>query len=126
VTNRRIPWFNDQTLAKIICRLMEDPACILDSTNLCWVVMPDHLHLLLQLGKSDLSVVVRQLKSRSALELNREIGRSGPFWFPGFHDHALRSEEDMKGVARYIVSNPLRAGLVKRVADYPYWNAVWL
>ena len=105
---------------------MEDPACILDSTNLCWVVMPDHLHLLLQLGKSDLSLVVRQLKSRSALELNREIGRLGPFWFPGFHDHALRKEEDLKGVARYIVANPLRTGLVKRLADYPYWNAVWL
>jgi hypothetical protein len=29
-------------------------------------------------------------------------------------------------VARYIVANPLRAGLVSRVGHYPFWNAVWL
>ena len=32
----------------------------------------------------------------------------------------------LRDVARYIVANPLRAGLVERVGDYPYWDAVWL
>ena len=110
VTDQRIPWFKDLSLAKIICQLMEDPAGILDSTNLCWVVMPDHVHLLLQLGNSDLSRVVRQLKARSALKLNQEIGRSGPFWFSGFHDIALRKEEDLRGVA------------LCNVAGHPAWE----
>ena len=57
---------------------------------------------------------------------SREIGRKGRFWAPGFHDHALRREEDVKCTALYIVGNPLRAGLVERVADYRYWNADWL
>ena len=99
---------------------------LVNSTNLCWVVMPDHIHLLLQLGEADLGQVVKKLKAQSARRLNHEIGRAGRFWAPGFHDHALRKEEDLKYVARYIVANPLRAGLVKRVASYPYWNAVWL
>jgi hypothetical protein len=47
-------------------------------------------------------------------------------WDRGFHDHALRRDEDMRNVARYIVANPLRAGLVGNVLDYPYWNCVWL
>ena len=28
--------------------------------------------------------------------------------------------------SRYVVANPLRAGLVERIGDYPYWNAVWI
>ena len=37
-----------------------------------------------------------------------------------------QAEEDLRAVARYIVGNPLRAGLVRNVLDYPYWNCVWL
>lgn len=47
-------------------------------------------------------------------------------WQDGFHDHALRAEEDVVEVARYVVSNPLRAGLVRCLGDYPLWDAVWL
>jgi REP element-mobilizing transposase RayT len=126
VTEQRIPWFQVLSFAQIMCQSLEDPNCLGGSKNLCWVVMPDHIHLLLQLGDAGLSEVAKKLKALSARRLNREIGRTGRFWAPGFHDHALRTGEDMKGVARYIVANPLRAGLVKRVADYPYWNAVWL
>ena len=45
---------------------------------------------------------------------------------PGFHDHALREEENLLHAARYIVANLKRAGLVQRVSDYPYWDAIWL
>jgi REP element-mobilizing transposase RayT len=69
---------------------------------------------------------MQQLKSRTAIALNRSTGRSGTVWQSGFHDHALRREEDLKATARYLVANPLRAGLVKSLRDYPFWNAVWL
>lgn len=73
-----------------------------------------------------LSKLVLQLKSRSAIAINKARGTSGPFWQKGFHDHALRKEEDLTATARYIVANPLRAGLVQRVGDYPHWDAIWL
>ena len=47
-------------------------------------------------------------------------------WARSFHDHALRRDENLLTVARYIVANPIRAGLVRRVGEYPFWNAVWL
>jgi hypothetical protein len=47
-------------------------------------------------------------------------------WQKGFHDRAIRREEDLRAVARYIIANPLRAGLVRRVHDYPLWDAIWL
>ena len=53
-------------------------------------------------------------------------GSQGGLWQRGYHDRALRRDEDLKAAARYIVMNPLRAGLVKRPGDYPLWDAVWL
>lgn len=94
--------------------------------SLAWVVMPDHMHWLLVLHRGSLSELMRRVKGRSARQINPLAGRSGRLWQDGFHDHALRREEDVLPVARYIVANPLRAGLVCRVGDYPLWDAVWL
>jgi len=94
---------------------------------LAWVLMPDHAHWLVQLAERDsLETVVNRLKSASARAANLPLGRSGPLWERAFYDHALRREEDVISVARYIVANPIRAGLVTRFCDYPFWNAVWL
>lgn len=109
-----------------ISRHLSSPGNTVDAQLLCWVVMPDHIHLLLQLASCPLSRVMDRLKSSSAIILNREIGRNGRFWTLGFYDHALRKEEDIKSTARYIIANPLRAGLVQRVGQYPHWNAIWL
>jgi len=126
VTDQRIPWFQVPEFARIVCRHAADPLNFRDAAVLCWVAMPDHVHLLLVCGATGLSGAMRRFKARSALALNREIGRSGRFWSPGFHDHGLRNPERLVDVARYIVANPLRAGLVERVGDYPYWDAAWL
>jgi REP element-mobilizing transposase RayT len=126
VTDKRHPWFRIPLLAQTMCRHLADPISLADARNLCWVVMPNHFHALVELNETPLQAVLNRLKSRSAIDLNRAIGRSGRFWEPGFYDHALRTEENLRGIARYIVANPLRAELVQRIGDYPYWNSVWL
>jgi len=125
-TNDRIPWFQEFSFAHILCMSMENRKALPDAENLCWVVMPDHIHMLLKVGNTPLDKVVTKFKSRTARLMNKEIGRTGRFWSPGFYDHALRKEEDLLGITRYIVANPLRARLVRRYGDYPFWNAVWL
>ncbi len=98
-----------------------------DATMLAWVLMPDHAHWLLQLGAGrTLDVLVAELKAFSARNANRSLARLGPVWGRSYHDRAIRREEDIQDVARYIVANPLRAGLVRRIGEYPYWNAIWL
>jgi len=83
--------------------------------------MPDHLHWLFHLGKKrSLSRVVGVVKAFSA----RTIGQ--PVWQAGFHDHVVRRDQDLRRLARYVVGNPLRAGLVEAIGDYPHWDAVWL
>lgn len=90
------------------------------------MVMPDHLHWLFELQARDLSAVVASVKRFSARNVNDLLGISGALWQPGFHDHALRREEELRNVARYVVMNPVRAGLVRSVRDYPLWDAAWL
>ncbi|MNT62412.1 Transposase IS200 like protein [compost metagenome] len=95
--------------------------------SIAWVLMPDHLHWLLQLnGPVAISTAVKVLKGRSSRQLGHFLPASQPIWQKGFHDHALRREEDIRKVARYIVANPLRTGLVKQIGDYPFWDAHWL
>ena len=94
--------------------------------TLAWVVMPDHLHWLMIPGSEPLDAVMRRIKSRSAIAVNRRLGTTGPLWQQGYHDHALRKTEDIRAVARYLIANPLRAGLVKHIGDYPLWDAAWL
>ena len=89
--------------------------------------MPNHLHWLFALtDKTDLANVMRLVKGRSAHYINTRLARKGPVWDKAFHEHALRKDEDIINIARYIVANPLRAGLVKIIADYPLWDAIWL
>ena len=89
--------------------------------------MPDHVHWLFQLGEAGtLSSVVKGFKARSAQRVNGYLDRQGALWQKGFYDHAVRKEEDIRGIARYIVANPLRAGLVENIGDYPLWDAIWL
>jgi REP element-mobilizing transposase RayT len=95
--------------------------------SLAWVVMPDHMHWLFQVEeKMDLSNIIKRFKARSAQRVNDCLNRSGTLWQKGFYDHAIREEEDIQGIARYIMANPLRAGLVKHIGDYPLWDAAWL
>lgn len=62
---------------------------------------------------------MRRIKSNSARQINQHLGTHGPIWQPDYHDLALRQGEGLQSAARYVVANPLRAGLVKRIGDYP-------
>ena len=121
VTAHRRPIFADFFAARTLVQLIHHPDLTSRTQTLAYVVMPDHLHWLLQLGNTDpLSQCVQRLKSKSAKALNPEL------WQKGFHDRAVRKEEDLPAIARYVVANPVRAGLVSRVGAYPHWDAIWV
>ena len=93
---------------------------------MAWVIMPDHFHWLIQLEQQTLARLMQAIKSRSTLTINWALNESGAFWQSGYHDRAIRDGEDLLPFARYIVANPLRAGLVDKIGDYPLWDACWL
>ncbi|HEX7338550.1 MAG TPA: transposase [Rhodanobacteraceae bacterium] len=117
--------FSRFAIARTVCQCMADPACWPRCSLLCWVLMPDHWHGMVCLdAEGDISTTMNRWKAIATRRLHRQ-GLAGQVWAKGFHDHALRYEDDLRHVARYIVANPLRAGLVGDVLDYPYWDCVW-
>ena len=126
VVEERRPVFSDWRIGRLLVAQMRaaDEAGLVES--LAWVVMPDHLHWLVELKRGSLAQLMCRVKARSCRSINLMSGRQGGLWQRGYHDRALRRDEDLKAAARYIVMNPLRAGLVQRLGDYPLWDAVWL
>ena len=125
VTHLKKQYFSDFECARITIRsfLNATPS---GAFWLCWVMMPDHFHGLLKLGETSLSDVLKSCKGRSSKVLNIHLKTNGSIWQKGFYDRAIRYDNDIVDVARYIVANPLRAGLVKSLRLYPYWDSVWI
>jgi len=121
----RAPVFRDYRAARLACRVIGSSKTWRHASCLAWVLMPDHWHGLICLEDGDLSKVVGKMKSL-VTKAFRDEGRMSPLWQRAYHDRALRREDDLRAMARYVIANPVRAGLVDRVGDYPYWNAVWL
>ncbi len=93
-----------------------------------FVLMPDHLHAFVALGNGDgqrpplqLGQWVKALKGALS-EVLRNTGVEGPYWQKGFFDHLLRSEESYTEKWDYVRQNPVRAGLVRRWEDWPYFG----
>jgi putative transposase len=127
VTHARAPIFSELDLGRIVVRALHDETVACRARTFAFVVMPDHVHWLMQLAADgNLSSVVKQFKGMTAREVNRYRGAEGAVWQAAFHDRAIRKEEDLPDVARYVVRNPVRAGLVRSVGAYSLWDAAWL
>ena len=126
VVYQRRPVFTDFYLGRLLVAEFRQAHDLGLVSSLAWVIMPDHFHWLFELRDAALPQVMRRVKSRSTLTINRASGTWGAFWQSGYHDRAARAEEDLIQIARYIIGNPLRAGLVEHIGDYSLWDASWL
>lgn len=126
-TFQRAPLFGTFDLAAPACRAMTDPSLWQSSRLLAWVLMPDHWHGVLQLHDGErLPDLVRRLKCNSARAVRGCAGASLRVWARAYHDRAIRCSESAMAAARYVLDNPVRAGLVASRGRYPYWDAVWV
>lgn len=92
--------------------------------------MPNHVHLVFRLldqtEKTDCSEeykvtkVLHSIKSYTALECNKVLGKSGPFWQPESYDRVIRDQEELENTIRYTLNNPVKAGLVENWQDWPH------
>ena len=92
---------------------------------LAWVVMANHVHVLLR-PRTDLTKLVMNVKSASARRCNALLGRVGqPFWQEEAYDHWVRNDRERNSIIDYIEFNPVKAGLVAEPADWPWSSAGW-
>jgi len=86
-----------------------------------WCVMPNHVHVVVQpfygikggnpVPRSELPDILHSWKSFSAKEANKLLNRSGDFWQAEYYDHLIRDETDFLHAVRYVLQNPMNAGL---------------
>jgi REP element-mobilizing transposase RayT len=113
-TSRGAPVFaSSQTLAEAAFEPLVESL-----ETLAAVVMPDHVHWLLADG-TRLSDTVGRYKSHVAA-CARRLGIPERVWQRSFWDHVVRSSEKLDVIARYVVENPIRAGLFQRWDDCPF------
>ena len=85
-----------------------------------YCLMPDHVHLLLE-GTSptaDFREAMRQWKQQTAYRWKARTGQRR--WQSGYYERVLREEDDTRAVVGYLLQNPVRAGLVRTHAEWPW------
>ena len=116
-------WLRQPEIAQIV----QDALLHFDGKRyrlIAWAVMPNHVHVLIEpLGGHALSDIVSSWKRFSARMANRLLGRSGPFWQKDYWDTYIRNEHHLESTVGYIENNPVKAGLVKNPADWPWSHA---
>jgi putative transposase len=86
-----------------------------------FVIMPDHLHLLMTLP-SDMTIekAMQLIKGGSSYRLKKEYGFRGEVWQRGFSEVRVNDRESWSHYREYIGQNPVKAGLVDFPQQYPY------
>ncbi len=91
------------------------------------VIMPDHVHCLVQpLSKAegggvyDLAEIIHSVKSFSVHQINRQRGSRGSIWQDERFDRIVRDDKEFLEKWQYIMNNPLKQELVNGWEDYPW------
>jgi len=90
---------------------------------LAWVVMPNHVHLLVEIWQTPLSELVKDWKGYTARRINRTVGRRGTLWQADYWDRYIRDEDHYRKVLHYIEWNPVMARLAKSPEGWPFGSA---
>jgi len=114
-------WLQDPGIAKLICDVLHF-ADQKDYGLLCYCVMPNHVHTVIERisEEKSLALIMHRIKGFTASRANRLLGRKGPFWQGESFDHVVRSQSALFKTVRYVLENPIKAGLVQRWQDWPH------
>ena len=117
-TAARKPFFRHDRWARLMLSILNH----YDGTGYklhAYVVMPDHLHLLITPLES-VEKLVQLIKGGFSFQAKRELEWSGEIWQPGFTDHRIRDIDDWQEHLAYISNNPVNAHLVGDGAEYEF------
>jgi putative transposase len=86
-----------------------------------FVVMPDHVHLLIEVGE-DMTIekAMQLIKGRFSHRLAKELGYKGEVWQRGFTEEQVINKGSFEAHRSYIAENPVKAGLAASVEEYPF------
>jgi putative transposase len=116
--------FKDPNLAEIVV----DQLLQCRDKGLCqlhaFVLMPDHLHLLLTPDEdASLEKAMQMIKGGSSFRIKKELQYHFPIWHEGFHDRWMRGQDEYQPRLNYIVQNPVAAKLASTASEYAWSSA---
>jgi putative transposase len=119
-THRRRCAFIDEPLVASVLLQIRRAAASNEFQLLAYCFMPDHLHLVVEArsDSADLARFVKTWKQKTGFAYSRLTGSR--LWQVGYFDHVLRNDESTAQHVRYVLGNPVRAGLARAVGEYPF------
>ena len=85
-----------------------------------WAVLPDHMHMIIEPGKNDLSRLIKRIKQSFSMNYRKRAGYSGRVWQYRFWDHVIRDDEDFRRHVDYIHFNAVKHGLATGPLEFPF------
>jgi len=88
-------------------------------------LMGNHYHVVLEATREALSDGVQWLNGGYAQRFNKRYARWGHLFGARFRSWVVATEEHLYEASRYVLANPVRAGLVERAEDWPWSGSRW-
>jgi putative transposase len=132
-------WLKDDSIAKLVADALHhrdgkvyrlDAYCImsnhvhtvfapfLTAAELREVMPPEGLRFLSE--NPPLDRIMKSLKGYSAWEANTVLGRRGKFWHSESYDHLVRDRTEFDRIVKYVINNPVKAGLIKEWQEWSW------
>jgi putative transposase len=116
--------FASEAAARMFMQVLDEVRSEAGFHLLAFVVMPDHIHLIIIPSSSyRLGQIVQLIKGRFSRRYNEMTERSGRLWQSRYHERALRSEGELLPAIEYMHRNPVVAGLIKEASAFPWSSA---
>jgi putative transposase len=135
-------WLKDKSVAHLVAESLK----YRDGRSyklICFCIMSNHVHVVFtpllnekslteikysnplryKSSEPTLGEIMQSLKGYTAHEANKVLNRTGQFWEAESYDHEVRNGEELDRIVKYVLNNPVKAGLVKEWRDWQ-WN--WL
>jgi REP element-mobilizing transposase RayT len=115
--------FSNAIATRLVVRILNEVRDEEGARLLSYVIMPDHVHLLIVPGRLGLGNFMKLWKGRFARSWNKETDRSGSIWQERYYESVMRGDEQIERCIQYIDANPVKAGLCTRPEEYPWSSA---
>jgi putative DNA methylase len=90
-----------------------------------WTLMPNHVHLVVDVWHTPLSELLHLWKGRSSREANKVLKRQGRFWEREYFDTLIKDEPHLQRAVRYTENNPVKAGFAHDPKGWNWSSARW-
>jgi putative transposase len=116
--------FQTERMANLLIEVLRDQMRAKHFVVHHFVVMPDHMHLLITVPAGmSIEKAMQLIKGNFSIRASRDLGFRSGIWQRGFSDVQVLDQRSFQKHKDYIDNNPVRAGIVKLPAEYPYGSA---